>query len=217
MLKLRNCGATLLMLIVDFSHAQTPMVIDWTVCQQPDSQGLSQEAGVKALIKKYVDAATVNSKVHVAVGLNRQYGIAVQERRDHVRLNYIPIGPKRTNRQCALSDANYAKLIQYRDASYYIMCRSEVSIGSSKAARVGNDLKALTFAAIYDFAKGQGVEMRAKADEPMTPPGGYAACTKGAEDGKSDPFPSANDVATFKTRLSLPDSEKSKLGDPTKQ
>jgi hypothetical protein len=194
------------------------MVIDWTVCKQPDLATAEHKVGTNKLISKYEEAAKKPVGTHIAVGLNREYGVAVQDRRDHVRLNYIPLGPNRSESQCALSDANYAKLLQFRDASYYVMCRSEVAIGTSTVVRAAKNVKALTYAAIYDFAKATGLyEMRAKPDEPTTPPGGFAACSRGTEDGKKDPLPTAEDVAKFKTRLTVPDSEAVNIGDPTKQ
>ena len=194
------------------------MVIDWSVCKQPDLNSSIHKQGVDKLVAKYVEAAKKPAGTHIAVGLNREYGVAVQERRDHVRLNYKAIGPNRTQAQCALSDADYALLIQFRDASYYVMCRGEVAIGTTRALREAQNIKATNYAAIYDFAKATGLyEMRAKPDEPTTPPGGFSACSRGAEDGKKDLLPTTADVAKFKTRLTLPDSEATKLGDPTKQ
>lgn len=194
------------------------MVIDWSACKQPDLNSAGHKQGVDKLISKYVEAAKKPAGTHIAVGLNREYGVAVQQRRDHVRLKYKTVGPNRTEAQCALSDADYALLIQFRDASYYVMCRSEVGIGTSAAQREAKDIKATTYAAIYDFAKATGLyEMRAKPDEPTTPPGGFSACSRGTDDGKKDPLPTTADVAKFKTRLTLPDSETTKLGDPTKQ
>lgn len=194
------------------------MVIDWSVCKQPDLKGADHKQGVEKFVSRYVVAAKKPAGTHIAVGLNREYGAAVQERRDHVRLKYKPVGPNRTEAQCALSDADYALLIQFRDASYYVLCRSEVAIGTTGALREAKDIKATTYAAIYDFAKATGLyEMRAKPDEPTTPPGGFSACSRGAEDGKKDPLPTTADVAKFKSRLTLPDSEAPRLGDPTKQ
>ncbi|BFG80253.1 hypothetical protein PTKU46_82870 [Paraburkholderia terrae] len=195
----------------------TPMAIDWSACHQPDPTDASYLNQVNSLIKKYVAAAKGDGSTNISLGLNRIYGEAVRERRDHVRLHYIPVGPSRSKDQCALSTKDYTQLLAYRDASYYVMCRAEVGIGATQSERTQKDLKTLAYAAIYDFVKSIGVDMRAKPDEPTTPPGGYAACKRGAEDGKNDPFPSASDVTSFKSRLSLPESEKTKIGDPTKQ
>lgn len=192
-------------------------MIDWSVCKQPDLTNTLHTATVKRLVDKYVASAKSNKATNIAVGLNKAYGIAVQERRDHVSLNYIALGPQRTQKQCALSDQNYSKLLAYRDASYYVLCRSEVAIGANTSDRKLKDYKALAYAAIYDFLKSMDVDFRAKPDEPTTPPGGYAACRKGADDGHMDPFPSPQDITSFKTRLNLPESEKAKMGDPKKQ
>jgi hypothetical protein len=197
--------------------AQVAMSIDWSVCKQPDLSSATHVAAVKKLTDKYIAAAKSNSSVHIAVGLNKIYGTAVQERRDHVRLNYIAVGSRRPESQCALSEQNYAKLIAYRDASYYVMCRAEVGIGADDAQRKKKDFKSLAFAAIYDLLKSIGADFRAKPDEPMTPPGGFGACKRGAEDAFKDPLPTPADIAAFSTRLSLPDSEKQKLGDPEAQ
>ena len=211
-------GAVLVLCLGHARAAPATMVIDWSVCKQPDLNGTDHKQGTDKLISRYVEAAKKLAGTHIAVGLNREYGVAVQERRDYVSLKYKPIGPTRSEAQCALSQADYALLLQFRDASYYVMCRSEVAIGVTDALRGAKDMKATTYAAIYDFAKATGLyEMRAKPDEPTTPPGGFAACSRGAADGKKDPFPTAADVAKFKTRLTLPDSEATKLGDPTKQ
>lgn len=198
--------------------APATMVIDWSVCKQPDLNSAAHKDGTSKLIAKYVEAAKKPKGTHIALGLTREYGVAVQERRDHVRLKYKPVSANRTEAQCALSDADYAKLLQFRDASYYVMCRSEVAIGADAVKRGAKDVKATMYAAIYDFAKATGLyEMRAKADEPTTPPGGFSACRRGTDDGMKDPFPSETDVKKFKTRLSIPDSEIPKLGDPAKQ
>lgn len=206
-----------LLVLPAVSFGQVTMVIDWSVCKQPDLTSQDHVKAVQGMVDKYFATARSDKSVHVAVGLNRVYGQAVQDRRDHVRLNYIPIGPNRTEKQCALSDKNYAMLIAYRDASYYVLCRSEVAIGGSEQERARKDLQALAYSAIYDFLKSIGADFRAKADEPTTPPGGYAACKRGADDGKKDTIPTAESMQGFKTRLNLPDSEKAKLGDPSKQ
>jgi hypothetical protein len=141
----------------------------------------------------------------------------VQDRRDLVRLNYLPIGPNRTEQQCALSTDNYRKLIVMRDASYYILCRSEVAIGTSAIDRASKDVTTLAAAAIYDLVKSLGANLRAKKDEPTTPPGGFAYCKRGATDRANDPFPTPADVQSFKSRMSLSSEERAQIGDPSKQ
>jgi hypothetical protein len=198
--------------------AQGPMMIDWTKCAQPDLKSDAHQTALKARIDKYVaNAKTKYKSSHIAIGLSRTYGEIVQERRDHVRLSYIPVGPSRQDNQCAMSATNYSKLIIIRDASYYVLCRSEVGVGTSAADRAGKDLSTLAAAAIYDLLKTLGADLRAKKDEPVTPPGGFAACKLGTADAAKDPLPKPADVAGFKSRMSLSAEEKAKVGDPGKQ
>lgn len=200
------------------SSVAADLVIDWSVCSQPNR---TSEAYVKqqtSQINTYVKSAqTKFPSEHIAVALNKYYGEIVQQRRDFVVKSYIPISAARLATACALSAENYTRLLIMRDASYYVLCRAEVAIGRSRTARLANDLKSLAYAAIYDFLKTAGVDMRAKANEPTTPPGGYAGCSRGVDDGQHDPFPTEAQAAGFKTRLSVPDSEKKKIGDPTQQ
>ena len=197
--------------------AQT-MTIDRGNCKQPDRSSAEYKKDQRSQNEDYVKsskAAYPNS--HIAVALNRYYGQVVQLRRDHVALNDIPAGPKRNATDCALTEANYRKLILIRDASYYIFCRAEVAVGQSAADRAGKTPQALAYAAIYDLLKTAGVDMRAKPTEPTTPLGGFAACTLGASDGFKDPIPTAQEVKEFTSRLTVPDSEKQKIGEPENQ
>lgn len=199
-------------------RAAPEMVIDWSSCSQPDLASDVHAKAVRKSIDKYIAAA--NSKYpsnHVAIRLNKIYGAVVQDRRDLVQLNYLPIGPGRTENQCALSTENYRKLIVLRDASYYILCRSEVGVGTSTFDRTNKDLSTLAAAAIYDLMKSLGADLRAKKNEPTTPPGGYASCKAGAADATKDPIPSATEVQGFKSRMSLSAEESAQIGDPAKQ
>ncbi len=198
--------------------AQAPVLIDWSNCKQPDLNSEAHQKALKTAIVKYVaNAKTKYKSSHIAIGLSNTYGEIVQERRDLVRLSYLPVGPNRKEDQCALSAVNYEKLIVIRDASYYVLCRSEVGVGTSAADRTAKDLSALAAAAIYDLLKTIGVDLRAKKDEPTTPPGGFAACKLGASDAAQDPFPKPVDITGFKSRMSLSAEEKAKIGDPGKQ
>ncbi|MER8643204.1 hypothetical protein [Mesorhizobium sp. M1252] len=211
-------GIMLIMATWTASAFAQEMVIDWSVCTQPDLTSDAYAKKRSAEINSAVaNAKKRNSKSHIAVALNKYYGEMVQIRRDHVRLKYLPISEKRPESSCALSEKNYEKLLLLRDASYYVMCRSEVAIGASKAARLLKDLKSLAFAAIYDLKKSLGAEMRAKKDEPTTPPGGYAACELGVAAGLKDPFPQDGETSGFETRLVVPDSEKPSIGEPSQQ
>ncbi|TKB20439.1 MAG: hypothetical protein E5V75_05065 [Mesorhizobium sp.] len=194
------------------------MTIDWSVCPQPDlaSDGYAKKRSAE-INSAVSNARKKYSKSHIAVALNKYYGEMVQIRRDHVRLKYIPISDKRPESSCALTGNDYEKLLLLRDASYYVLCRSEVAVGSSKAERLLKDLKSLAFAAIYDLKKSLGADLRAKKDEPTTPPGGYAACKLGVADGLNDPIPKDGETSGFSTRLVVPDSEKPGLGEPSEQ
>jgi hypothetical protein len=199
-------------------QAQEKMVIEWSNCSQPDGSSDAYTKAVNQSIDKHLQQAKAKyPSDHIAIRLNKMYGIMVQERRDLVSLNYLPIGSKRTESQCALSTDNYRKLIVLRDTSYYILCRSEVAIGTSSTERTSKDLQTLAAAAIYDLLKSLGADLRAKKTEPTTPPGGYAACRRGAADALKDPFPSAAEAQSFKTRLSFSSEERAQIGDPTQQ
>lgn len=198
--------------------AASNVVIDWDNCKQPNRSSATFESSLARQIDEYVKAAkAAYPQVHIALALNKFYGQIVQQRRDHVAQSYRPVGPDRTATDCALSDANYTRLIVIRDASYYILCRAEVAAGTSKAERLAKDARALTYAAIYDLLKTVGADMRAKPDEPTTPPGGFTACKRRAADGFSDSVPSSQQMEGFVSRLSVPDSEKQRIGDPEKQ
>jgi hypothetical protein len=222
-LTLRRVIATLvsvgaLQAVPTLAQAQAVMIIDWANCMQPDLASEAHQKAVKQSIDKYVDHA--NAKYpsnHIALKLNKIYGSLVQDRRDLVQSNYIPIGPNRKDTQCALSPDNYRKLIVLRDASYYILCRSEVGIGTSAFDRTSKDITTLATAAIYDLVKSLGADLRAKANEPTTPPGGYAACKQGATAGAKDPIPTVAETQGFRSRLSLSAEERAKIGDPSKQ
>ncbi|TPJ14344.1 hypothetical protein FJW04_17810 [Mesorhizobium sp. B2-7-3] len=213
-----NVGIILIMATWNGRAVAQDMTIDWSVCTQPDltSDGYAKKRSAE-INTAVANAKKRNSKAHIAVALNKYYGEMVQIRRDHVRLKYMPISEKRPESSCALSDKNYEKLLLLRDASYYVMCRSEVAIGASKPARLLKDLKSLAFAAIYDLKKSLGADLRAKKDEPTTPPGGYAACELGVADGLNDPFPQDGETSGFETRLVVPDSEKPGIGEPSEQ
>ena len=198
--------------------AAANIVIDWDNCKQPDRSSATYESSLSRQIDEYVKAAkAAYPQAHIALALNKYYGQIVQQRRDHVAQSYRPVGPNRKATDCALSDANYTRLIVIRDASYYILCRAEVGAGTSNAERLAKDAKALTYAAIYDLLKTVGADMRAKPNEPTTPPGGFTACKRGAGDGFSDSVPSSQQMEGFVSRLSVPDSEKQRIGDPEKQ
>ncbi|RWP13897.1 hypothetical protein [Mesorhizobium sp.] len=211
-------GIMLIMAPWTASALAQDMIIDWSVCPQPDLTSDAYAKKRSAEINSAVaNARKRSSKSHIAVALNKYYGEIVQIRRDHVRLKYLPISEKRPESSCALSKKNYEKLLLLRDASYYVMCRSEVAIGASKAERLLKDLKSLAFAAIYDLKKSLGADLRAKKDEPTTPPGGYAACELGVAAGLKDPFPQDGETSGFETRLVVPDSEKPSIGEPSNQ
>jgi hypothetical protein len=203
-----------------FAHVEKtdPVVINWSNCKQPDLASDAHQKAVKQSIDKYLNEAKAKyPSDHIAVKLNKIYGAAVQDRRDLVQLNYIPIGVSRTEKQCALSAENYQRLIVLRDASYYILCRSEVGVGSSATRRIAMDLTTLATAAIYDLVKSIGADLRAKKNEPTTPPGGYAACKAGAAAASTDPIPNAASTRSFRSRLSLSAEEVAGIGDPSKQ
>ncbi len=194
------------------------MQIDWSVCPQPDRASAAYVKQQSEQIDAFVSAARKqHGGKHIAVALNSYYGAIVQLRRDFVVRHYRPVSPSRPATACALTPADYTRLLILRDASYYVLCRAEVAIGQNKPARLAKDLKSLAYASVYDFLKTIGLDMRAKPGEPTTPPGGYAGCAKGVDDGLDDPFPSAAETIGFTTRLVVPDSEKQRIGDPTRQ